>query len=151
MFSQQTAPNIKNKESILSCFTAFREKWFCMKSHSLCHHEFFLLMSRLWGPPVALCITPALYPRWALTYEHSHAPNPHTVRKRLPSKLIFSSGFRQRQWLHIKLRASSYPLRLSILGEFSFLSGQPVKCVIGGKLNASASSVLRGYEERQTT
>lgn len=47
----------------------------------------------------------------------------------------------QRQRLSVKLTASSYPLRLSILSELSFLSGQPVEYVIGGKLNASAWSL----------
>lgn len=71
-----------NTESRVSCFPAFSEKGFCMKSRSLCHREFFLRMSCLWGPPVALCINPALHPQWASTCEHSHT----VLEKRLPPK-----------------------------------------------------------------
>lgn len=56
----------------------------------LCHHEFFLLMSCLWGPPVALWITPALYSQHA---SYSQKKIPAHRLDMSTSKLLFSISF----------------------------------------------------------
>lgn len=53
------------------------------------HCEVYLLKSCLWGPPVALWVTPALHPRRARTCEQSHANSLLTHSLEM-SKHIFS-------------------------------------------------------------
>lgn len=128
---QQTAEMIMIREWILSGFTAVSEKRFCMNPTAcvIMNISSFCPVSGapLWPYESLLLFT------LNRTCEHSHAQNPTHCLETSTSELVFSSQRRQR----IRIRLTALVLS-AFLGEFSFLSGQPVKCVIGGKLDASA-------------
>lgn len=139
MFSdnkQQRSERRRSQYGVVSQLSVRRD---CAWGPTVCVIVNFSFFCTVSGAPLWPYASPLLFTLNGHWHTSPHMLRTHTQSGNISfqTHIFIQCG----QGLHIKLRASSHPLRLSILGQFSFLSGQAVKCVIEGKLNASAWSV----------